>query len=99
MVPWYILRPIRNIYLTLHLHTDSAPTAFDASTGDDDDILTIHPHIPCATSPAIIHTRHLTPMMSLSPQPFLVLSYLATLHWSLLSLPMRHPRLYRTRSC
>jgi hypothetical protein len=35
----YILRPIRNIYLTLHLHTDSAPTAFDASTGDDDLIL------------------------------------------------------------
>jgi hypothetical protein len=35
----YILRPIRNIYLTLHLHTDSAPTAFDASTGDEDDIL------------------------------------------------------------
>jgi hypothetical protein len=38
-VAWYILRPIRNIYLTLHLHTDSAPTAFDASTGDEDDIL------------------------------------------------------------
>jgi hypothetical protein len=35
----YILRPIRNIYITLHLHTDSAPTALDASTGDDDLIL------------------------------------------------------------
>jgi hypothetical protein len=31
-----ILRPIRNIYLTLHLHTDSAPTAFDAYTDDED---------------------------------------------------------------
>jgi hypothetical protein len=38
-IPWYILRPIRNIYRTLHLHTDSAPTAFDASTGDEDIIL------------------------------------------------------------
>jgi hypothetical protein len=38
-IPWYILSPIRNVYLTLHPHTDSAPTAFDASTGDDDSIL------------------------------------------------------------
>jgi hypothetical protein len=35
----YILRPIRNIYLSLHLHTDSAPAAFSASTSDEDDIL------------------------------------------------------------
>ena len=34
-----ILRPIRNVYLTLHLHTDSAPTHFSASTGDEDYIL------------------------------------------------------------
>jgi hypothetical protein len=34
-----ILRLIRNIYLTLHLLTDSAPTAFSPSTDDDDDIL------------------------------------------------------------
>jgi hypothetical protein len=33
-----ILKPIRNIYLTLHVHTDSTP-AFDASTGDRDYIL------------------------------------------------------------
>jgi hypothetical protein len=39
---WHILRPIHNIYLTLHLHTDSAPTAFSASTGDEDNILS-HP--------------------------------------------------------
>jgi hypothetical protein len=38
-VSWDILRPIRNIYLTLHLHTDSAPTAFSTSTGDGDIIL------------------------------------------------------------
>jgi hypothetical protein len=36
---WYILRPIRNIYLTLHLDTDSSPTAFDASTGDNNHML------------------------------------------------------------
>ena len=35
----YILRPIRNIYLTLHLHTDCAPTRFSASTRDEDPIL------------------------------------------------------------
>ena len=35
----YILRQIRNIYLTLHLHTDCAPTRFSASTSDDDPIL------------------------------------------------------------
>ena len=35
----YLLRPIRNVYLTLHQHTDSAPTAFSASTSDEDSIL------------------------------------------------------------
>ena len=39
MMPWYILKPIRNIYLMLHLHTDCAPTEFSASTSDEDDIL------------------------------------------------------------
>ena len=38
-VPWYILRRIRNVYLVLHLHTDSAPTEFSASTNDDDALL------------------------------------------------------------
>jgi hypothetical protein len=33
---WSILRPMRNIYLTPHLHTDSAPTAFPASTSELD---------------------------------------------------------------
>jgi hypothetical protein len=36
LMAWNILRPIRNIHLTLHLHTDSAPTAFSASTDDED---------------------------------------------------------------
>ena len=33
------LRPIRNVYLALHQGTDSAPTQFSASTGDDAYIL------------------------------------------------------------
>jgi hypothetical protein len=37
--PGYILSPIRNIYLSLHLHTDSAPTGFSASTTNGDLIL------------------------------------------------------------
>ena len=36
---WYILRPIRNVYLTLHQHTDCAPTKFSAFTSDEDYIL------------------------------------------------------------
>ena len=31
---YYILRPIRNVFLTLHQDTDSAPTQFSAFTGD-----------------------------------------------------------------
>ncbi len=33
------LGPIRNVYVSLHEHTDSAPTQFSASTSDQDDIL------------------------------------------------------------
>ena len=35
----YLLRTIRNVYLTLHQHTNCAPTAFSASTSDEDYIL------------------------------------------------------------
>jgi Family of unknown function (DUF6535) len=38
-IAFSILRPIRHIYIALHQGTDAAPTAFDASTADDDDIL------------------------------------------------------------
>ena len=38
-IPAYILILMRHIYITLHQGTDSAPTAFSASTGDYDDIL------------------------------------------------------------
>ena len=46
IIPWNILRPIRSIYLALHLHTNSAPTAFSASTSDEDRIL-----LPTSTYP------------------------------------------------
>ena len=46
IIPWNILRPIRSIYLALHLHTNSAPTAFSASTSDEDRIL-----LPASTYP------------------------------------------------
>jgi hypothetical protein len=49
--PEYILRPIRNIYLTLHLHTDSVPTAFDASTGDKDRVLALPSSYPLCNIP------------------------------------------------
>ena len=35
----YLLTTIRNVYLTLHQHTDCAPTEFSASTSDEDPIL------------------------------------------------------------
>ena len=38
MMPWCILKPIRNVYLTLHLHTDCTPTRFSVSTSDEDRI-------------------------------------------------------------
>ena len=57
LVRWYILRPIRNIYLTLHEYTDSAPTAFSTSTGDEDDILRCRSTYPVCTIPS--HRPHL----------------------------------------
>ena len=48
---WFLLRPIRAIYLTLHEHTDSAPTAFSTST-DDEDFILMYPTIyPMCTMP------------------------------------------------
>ena len=48
---WWILRPIRNIYLTLHQDTDSAPTAFSTSTGNEDVILMRPSTYPLCTIP------------------------------------------------
>ena len=50
-MPSCILSPIRNIYLTLHLHTESAPTQFSASTSDEDPILNWVSAYPLCTIP------------------------------------------------
>ena len=47
----YLLSPIRNVYLTLHQHTDCAPTAFSASTSDEDGILTYPSTYPLCNIP------------------------------------------------
>jgi hypothetical protein len=57
----HILSPIRNIYLTLHLHTDSVPTAFSADTGDNDQILWQPSVYPSCNVPD--HQLHSTPLI------------------------------------
>ena len=51
IVSRFILKPIRNVYLTLHLHTDCAPTRFSASTYDEDIILWISSTYPLCNIP------------------------------------------------
>ena len=53
---WILLRPIRNIYLTLHQHTDSAPIALSTSTNDEDVILGHSSTYPLCTIPG--HRPH-----------------------------------------
>ena len=70
------LRPIRNIYIALHQDTDSAPTQFSASTGDDDSILyepssfpvcNIPGHHPYSTPPAThIHGLGVSPSSTIA---------------------------------
>jgi hypothetical protein len=52
--PVGVLRGIRRLYIALHQGTDAAPTAFDASTDDLDDILNQPPSYPLCT----IDTHH-----------------------------------------
>ena len=46
-----ILRRIRSVYLALHQGTDSAPTQFSSSTGDDDTILRLSSSYPVCDVP------------------------------------------------
>jgi hypothetical protein len=64
---WCLLRPIRNIYLTIHLHTDSAPTAFSASTRDEDPILRPSSSYPQCDIPG--HHPDLTPQIHNATTP------------------------------
>ena len=48
---YYVLRPIRNVFLSLHQNTNSVPTKFSASTSDSDDILReLFPYPLCRVS-------------------------------------------------
>jgi len=50
-----LLGQTRNVYITLHRDTDSAPTQFSASTGDWDDILKNPSSYPICNDPGHIH--------------------------------------------
>ena len=61
----YLLRTIRNVYLTLHLHTDCAPTRFSASTSDEDGILEQRSTYPLCNIPGH-HPHPTTPIHDVS---------------------------------
>ncbi|KAI0246132.1 hypothetical protein BJV78DRAFT_1158111 [Lactifluus subvellereus] len=56
-IPVYILSEIRHIYIALHQGTDSAPTAFSASTRHSDDILHQPSSYPLCNIPG--HPSHI----------------------------------------
>ena len=55
MIVEWILKPISNIYVTLHHDTDSAPTQFSASTDLWDDILELPSSYPVCKVPSHVH--------------------------------------------
>ena len=62
-IPTQILREIRHLYVALHQGTDDGPTAFSASTGSSDHILTQLCNVPSHVS----HDSH--PTFSFRPVP------------------------------
>ncbi|KAH9055478.1 hypothetical protein EDB87DRAFT_1308654 [Lactarius vividus] len=80
-IAWYVLRPIRHVYTALHGDIDSTqhdyPSPFAITTRFCGGHLRIH----CATSLAIIRTRHLSPTMPQKPpKHLLTLSCVVTMH-------------------
>jgi Family of unknown function (DUF6535) len=63
--PWYILRPIRHLYIALHQGTDCAPTAFDASTDDHDNILYFASSYPLCN--ILGHQSHIDNAATIAP--------------------------------
>ena len=55
-IPTQILREIRHLYVALHQDTDDGPTAFSASTGSSDHILTQPSSYPLCNVPS--HASH-----------------------------------------
>ncbi|KAF8257266.1 hypothetical protein EI94DRAFT_1338606 [Lactarius quietus] len=97
IMAFHTLGRIRNVYVALHEGTDSAPTQFSASTGDEDDILWDSSTYPlCNISGHHPNWKsHIHDFSSSTPNVHPV--PLITLHRSLFflpALPMRHPRLY-----
>ncbi len=56
-----ILGPIRNVYITLHQGTDSAPTRFSAATADWDDILREPSSYPLCNVAGHVHDDFASP--------------------------------------
>ena len=54
-IPGNILRPIRNLYIALHEGTNSAPTRFFSTTGDDDSLLWVRDSYPVCNVSGHIH--------------------------------------------
>jgi hypothetical protein len=80
---FYILKPFRHLYIALHQDTDAAPTAFDASTHDNDPIFeqvssyplcNIPSHHPQINNAAIAENTH-PPTI---PQPTVLPPHLVT---------------------
>ncbi|KAH9024180.1 hypothetical protein EDB84DRAFT_1507404 [Lactarius hengduanensis] len=65
----YTLGPIRNVYVALHQDTDSAPTRFSASTGDDDDALFEPSSYPVCNVAGHIHDNVVHDNAALPPVP------------------------------
>ncbi|KAH9971832.1 hypothetical protein BGW80DRAFT_421166 [Lactifluus volemus] len=67
-IPFWVLRPIRHIYIALHQDTNAAPVAFDASTDDFDSILERLSSYPSCNIPSH-HSASETAHPSSHPSP------------------------------
>ncbi len=71
-VSFYVLGPIRNIYITLHRDTDYAPKQFSASTSDWDDILRKRSSYPLCNVAGHIHRDSAQPAHQAAIDNFLI---------------------------
>jgi hypothetical protein len=71
IIPLYLLRPIRHLYIASHQGTDATPTAFSASTADNDSILELPSSYPLCNIPGhqphIYETTHSPSITSITP--------------------------------
>ncbi len=64
-----ILGKIRNVYITLHQDTNSAPTLFSLSTGDHDAVLNFPSSYPVCSVPGHTHDNSASPTFSRTVLP------------------------------